>query len=717
MLFYRFIPLIACIFQLFLFFLVARVKGKQAVHWVFLVFLGAMSTWGFIIFGLRNSPTLEIARRWEQVLLPIFVVATYSFFLFAIFFTRRTLSKATTFIIIGVAALLVAISPSAFVLKGMQLRPYGYAPIVGPLWFFWIAGIYLALFVSFFLLYRFHTTSPSADDRNRSLYILGGIIATFIGGTTDYVAALGLIPHPGGIYGNILFATLATTAVVRHKLVDAHLYLRRGVAYVLVAVTVVVPYVILIVLLERIFRIREVPLAANIALVLGMALGLHFLLRRFQEMVDRWFLGARYNALQALLDFSRKSTHSLYSRELHSSLIRTIGTAMSTNIIHLFLYSPEKGSLAMAMSSRLTPDRFPFFQETSPLVLWLKRYEDVAQREALEYIPELQSLSRGSWQALADLEGELFVPLKTGERLVGLLVLGTRGSRVPYGNEDINVLATVCNQASMALENARLYSAEKERVAELQALTEMKTGFLMTVAHQLKTPLAAVKASAGMLQEVIGEQATTSQKRLLANVEKGTKSLETEIAKLLEFLKLRTSSVQLTLETHDVKDLIKETTDQVLPSIKAKEQTLKIHLPEGRVLAKVDRSKVESALLNLIGNAVKFTPNKGKIGVNLDVSDFNITIEVSDNGPGIPPAKLEHLFDSFYEIRDSQGGGQGSSGLGLAIAKSIVELHGGKLWATSNVGEGSHFYFALPVGESEEVLINKPDETAVSSST
>src|SRR3989304_6160579 len=131
MLFYRFIPLLAFIFQLFLFFVVARVKGKQAVHWVFLVFLGSMSLWGFVIFGLRNSPSLDSAFHWEQVLLPTLVVDSYSFFFFSIFFPRRSLSKAKFFSLIGFSALLIIISPTTLVLKGMQLRPYGYAPIIG----------------------------------------------------------------------------------------------------------------------------------------------------------------------------------------------------------------------------------------------------------------------------------------------------------------------------------------------------------------------------------------------------------------------------------------------------------------------------------------------------------------------------------------------------------------------------------------------------------
>lgn len=706
---YKLVPLAAFISQSFLLYLVLRVKAKHLIHWVFSIFLVSMALWGFMIFGMRSSSDLAVAEIWERILLPMFVIVTYSFFFFTVIFTRRTLSRGSLAIFFGLIVTIMAISPTPLVLKGMQLRPFGNALVSGRLFFVWITGIYFPLFLSFFYLYRFSRTSDSADDRNRALYLLTGIVSAFLGGTLDYIAAMGLFPHPGGIYGNILFATLATVAVVRHKLVDAHLYLRRGVAYVLVGMTVVVPYVILIVLLERIFRVREVPLAANITLILGMALGLHFLLRRFQEIVDRWFLGARYNALQTLREFSRTSTQTLHSQELHSSLIRTMGNAMGTNIIHLFLYSPEKGSLGLAMSSRLDPQQFPSFQETSPLVLWLKHWENVAQREVLTKIPVLQGLSTSSWKAITDLDGELFVPLKTGQRLVGLLVLGARGSRVPYGNEDINMLVTVSNQASMALENARLYSLEKERVAELQALTEMKTGFLMTVAHQLKTPLAAVKASAGMLQEVIGEQATTSQRRLLANVDKGTRSLETEIGKLLEFLKLRTSSVQLTLETHDIKKIIKETTDQVLPSMKGKEQTLKMRMPDSPVRMKVDRSKVEAILLNLIGNAIKFTPDKGKIGVNLTVSDSNVTVEVHDSGPGIPSKKLEHLFDSFYEISDGQSGGAGSSGLGLAIAKSIVELHGGKIWATSNVGEGSHFYFSLPIGEPEEHIVDNKD--------
>ncbi|MBF8265184.1 MAG: histidine kinase [Candidatus Brocadiaceae bacterium] len=697
MLFFNLIPLVAFIFQGILLIIVLRVRIKSPVHWAFSSFLGTMALWGLLISGLRNSPTLAIAQVWEEFLLPVLVLSSYSFLVFAILFTRRPLNRATIVFISVPVGILLAISPTSLVLRGMQVRPYGYAPILGPLWAIWIGAIYIALFISFYFLYRFYRTAPTADDRNRALYVLGGIAATFLGGTSDYVAALGIIPHPGGIYGNIVFATLATIAVVRHKLVDAHFYLRRGLAYILVGATVVMPYAVLILILDRLFGIRQIPLVADIVLILSIAIGLHFLLRRYQEIVDRWFIGARYSALQTLREFSRTATQTLDSKELHTSLIHILASAMGTNTVHLFLYAPGRDShLRLAISSHLDPKIYPIFKDDNPLVKWLKTSDIVLYREDLAIVAPLQGLSKNLRQNITELDGEVFIPLKTQEHTVGLLVLGQRSSRIPYGQEDVNLLVTVSSQAAMAIENARLYSVEKARVAELQNITDMKTSFLMTVAHQLKTPLAAVKASAGMLQEVIGEQATSSQKRLLSNVERGTMSLETEIVKLLEFLKLRTSSVQLTLETLDIRNITKDTIKQVLPSLKSKDQSLILHMPDDPVWARLDGSKVESILLNLIGNASKFTPKNGKIEIRLDEADSFITIEVSDNGPGILPEKLEHLFESFYEIKDVGTGGPGSSGLGLAIAKSLVELHGGKIWATSILGKGSQFYFSLP---------------------
>ena len=573
--FFNLIPLVAFIFQGILLIIVLRVRIKSPVHWAFSAFLGTMALWGLLISGLRNSPTLAIAQVWEGFLLPVLVLSSYSFLVFAILFTRRPLNRATIVFISIPVGILLAISPTSLVLRGMQVRPYGYAPILGPLWSVWITGIYAALFISFYYLYRFHSTATSADDRNRALYVLGGIVATFLGGTSDYVAATGLIPHPGGIYGNIVFAVLATMAVVRHKLVDAHFYLRRGLSYILVGATVVLPYLVLIFILNRMFGIQNIPLVANILLILSIAIGLHFLLRRFQEIVDRWFIGTRYNALQALREFSRTATHTLDSHELHTSLVHILASAMGTNTVHLFLYSPGRDSqLRLSLSSRLDSNNYPIFKDDTPLVMWLKNSDMVLYRKDLSIAAPLQGLSKNSWQNITELEAEVLIPLKTPEHTVGLLVLGQRSSRIPYGQEDVNLLVTVSNQAAMAIENARLYSVEKSRVAELQNITDMKTGFLMTVAHQLKTPLAAVKASAGMLQDAIGEQATNSQKRLLANVEKRTRSLETEIVKLIEFLKLRTSSVQLTLETFDINNVIKETIEQVLPSLKGKEQSL-----------------------------------------------------------------------------------------------------------------------------------------------
>jgi signal transduction histidine kinase len=169
------------------------------------------------------------------------------------------------------------------------------------------------------------------------------------------------------------------------------------------------------------------------------------------------------------------------------------------------------------------------------------------------------------------------------------------------------------------------------------------------------------------------------------------------VTDVLEFGKMKSGVIELHREPADLGRLIRESANLLSPAIKRKEQTLELDLPPSGPVAVIDGPRVEQALLNLLANANNYTSQGGNIAVRLQVDGTYVRVQVEDNGPGVPQEYQEKIFEPYNHIRESNGQLRGGTGLGLAIARSLAELHGGKIWVESSPGQGSTFILTLPL--------------------
>ncbi len=681
MLFYKFLPLFAFFFQSFLFYTVFGVRRKRAVHYALAVFVGSMALWGLLIFWMRGSPTLGDALSWERLVLPLFAVISYSFFFFTVLFTSRSLSRRVWAGAMAVGLFFMVLAPTPWVLQGMQLRPYGYAPTIGPLWFFWIAGVYAPALVSFFYLFRFSRSTASADMRNRALYILVGVGFSFLGATSDYLAALGLLPHPGGIYGNLLFAALVTVAVVRHHLVDARIYVRRGVAYTLLSLTVILPYVALTLILNRQFQIR-LPLAVNIIFVLGLAASFRLLGGYFQAVADRWFYRSRYDALQALHRFSQTASHTLELEELSESLIAAVKHAMAIDTVHLLLYSPERETLSLRRSSVLDAASFPPFPAGDLLAKRLKEWDGIFYQEDMEVDPVLRGLSAASWEAIKKLEGQLFVPLKSGGKLVGVLVLGPRSSGAPYTQEEVGILATVTNQAAVAFENAKaLDSLEKEQRRVLLLLSrtvlaqeDERKRISMELHDSVAQWLVGASYRIQNVQKLLGEYADSETVRELSDIE------STVDQSLKELRRVMAGLHPPALDELGLPHAVRQAAERLQSdgiSCRVETKGEPVRLPMGIEIAAY--RLVQEALINVQKHA-----EATRVVLRLSFRADDVSVEIRDNGKG---------FDYSAIVSSPVSDGH----LGLFGMRERAGMLGGILKIESKPGAGTLVKLSFPI--------------------
>jgi PAS domain S-box-containing protein len=243
---------------------------------------------------------------------------------------------------------------------------------------------------------------------------------------------------------------------------------------------------------------------------------------------------------------------------------------------------------------------------------------------------------------------------------------------------------------------------EKKRYERrLKELDKLKSDFVSNVSHELRTPLTSIKGSVDNMLDGLTGALNEKQIRYLARIKSNTERLSWLINDLLDLSRIEAGRLEVRPTTLPLAALAAEVAEQLKPL--ATEKLIRIEVPSADPRATVwaDRDKVIQILMNLIGNALKFTPKEGKVTVALAKNENDyVQISVADTGPGILPEERNKIFSKFYQVSSIAKQKPRGSGLGLAISKALVEMHGGKIWVESEVGRGSTFYFTLPVQES-----------------
>ncbi len=236
----------------------------------------------------------------------------------------------------------------------------------------------------------------------------------------------------------------------------------------------------------------------------------------------------------------------------------------------------------------------------------------------------------------------------------------------------------------------------KEEQVNLEKQDGEWLSFIDTLSHELKTPLTSIIAAAGLLAEELEEKGEETHRKLMQNIMHNANTLETRLAELLDVVKTGGGRLRLKLEPLDIKSLLRGVGWQISPLLQSKGQSLSLNLPDSLPLIQGDGQRLEQVVLHLITNAVKFTPEGGNVALKAEKRGADLVIEVQDNGIGIPKEEQARLFKPYSRLNADRQRHPGL-GLGLALAKQVVELHGGRIWVESEPGKGSSFAFTLPL--------------------
>ena len=237
-----------------------------------------------------------------------------------------------------------------------------------------------------------------------------------------------------------------------------------------------------------------------------------------------------------------------------------------------------------------------------------------------------------------------------------------------------------------------------EDITREKEIDQMKSDFISLVSHELRTPLTSIIGFVSFILDGKAGAINDRQRNSLARVQRQSKRLAALINDLLDISRIESGRIQMEQESISILEIVTQRLEEIRPQADEKSIRLALTAPESIPDILGDEARMGQVFTNLIGNAIKFTPDSGEVSVKVEADGNLLHVEVIDTGPGIPAEERQKVFDKFYQLSDISTRQQGGSGLGLSITKSIVEAHGGKLWIDDgNQGKGSNFQFVLPL--------------------
>ena len=300
-----------------------------------------------------------------------------------------------------------------------------------------------------------------------------------------------------------------------------------------------------------------------------------------------------------------------------------------------------------------------------------------------------------SYMKKTDFRALLAVPLLRKDRHLGGLVI-RRKVAGKFAEPVVNLLQTFAAQSVIAIYNARLFHEIEDKGRELQIANKHKSEFLANMSHELRTPLNAILGYTELIIDNIYGDVPRKIKEILERVEKNGRHLLNLINDVLDLSKIEAGRLTLSLNDYSMPDVIQTVFTSVEALAAEKNIDLKVTVSGDLMTGKGDEQRIAQVLLNLLGNAIKFT-EQGKVLMEATVSNESFLISVSDTGPGLSETDQKNIFDEFRQADGSSTRAKGGTGLGLSISKKIVEMHGGRIWVDSILGKGSTFSFTLPI--------------------
>lgn len=717
------------------------IKGRKKVHLLWSAFLSAVALWGFGMYKIGTATNIVNSLFWWRIaeigviFIPVFLVH------FVISFLGLKRKIFLSLFYIATALFLFFNVFTDYFIKNLYFAFNQFYYISStPLYSIFICMFVASVVYVLFELTRAYRKSTSII-RYQIKYLIFAFFVGFSGGITSYPPVYGLKVYPAWNATIFVSVVMVAYAILKYRFMDIRIVVRKTVIYFVSAGFVYGTFYLIIWLYGELFG----SVYSNGAYLLGLIISPLFVAlfvwvnNRVRGIANKYLFFDLYTHQEIIAKLTDELTNSIDLNKIVESIVNSIKDAMQLDRAGILLIDHTGETIKYKIAKVIG------FNENNGISLvqdnFLTRYLEKTQKPLVR--DEMQLLEKDSTSAeekqsfgqlaenMKHIEASLCLPMIISNKLIGIIVLGSKISSDAYTSEDLELLSTLSKQAAIAVDNARLYKevqdfsktlqqrvdeqtkeirgqkeevekayqVEKQAHEDLIKLDEAKTNFMLVTQHHLRTPLTSTM---GFLDLLIAGTFGKVPKKILEAITMADASVKKEIGVVNDLLSV--SSFQLgqgaiNIESNvSLKNILEEIENDLKPVADNQKVYLKFENLNNVPNISADQKQLRMALQNIIDNAIKYT-KEGGVNVKVKAEGDKLRIEVKDTGIGMNSEDQKFLFEKVFQ-RSKEAWLQNATGkgIGLYLSAQIIKAHGGKIWAESEgSGKGSTFNIELSI--------------------
>ncbi len=581
----------------------------------------------------------------------------------------------------------------------------------GPLYVLYIA-VFVGAALKAGLAFRRQWLKADTTGRKQIRTMALGINAGLLWGlVTNAIlpVTLGLTTTTIGPFATVILVLTTGYAVVRHHTFDIRYLLLRFVGYVFSVVAIVLMFSVLAFFITGlIFGQQEVSLGRSIYYIVTavlIAIAFEPLRRLINKGTNRLFFRQSYSVHEAINELSGYVTRSVDTKQIQHYSLGVINRTLRPEYGAFLVYN-HQGELTQAARSGDCPASTlqlgGFMEELGRLGRKITSADDARDGSHLKHYVELGRIG-------------LIARLSTTNRTIGYLVLGEKKNGSSYSGRDLLFANLTANDLALALQNALAFEeirafnstlqykindatrALKRTNEKLVALDDAKDEFISMASHQLRTPLTSIKGYISMILEGDLGKINATQRQALKEAFDSSQRMVFLISDFLNVSRIRTGKFALELVETNLTQIVNEEIGQLRDMAALRGQTIQFDPPENFPIVILDEMKIRQVMMNMIDNAIFYTPKEGEIKICLERTKNEVSFTVTDNGIGVPQSDQHRLFTKFFRASNARNARPDGTGLGLFMAQKIISAQGGKVIFKSAENKGSTFGFRFPL--------------------
>ncbi len=674
-------------------------------------------SWVLAMIFFRSAPPKN-ALLWCVILYitPTFIASSFLFFTYVFPTRRKDYNNKKILLIFGINFLLVIliIIPGAII---KQVNFIGNAEkiiVFGKYYFLYVLYTLVYFSYGFVRLLKKYFQSISVE-KSQIIYLLTGYS---LAANSAFVTNL-ILPWLGyfklnwlGQVLTVFMVAYTAYAIIKHRLMDIKFVLRKSSVYLFSLGTIIILAVSVRAVIEKFFSASNGWMDS---LILIAALAAYPALRKsYYHLANKYFFSSLYDSREIIVSVSNALRATLDISRIYDILYKTLDKAFHLRSFGFLSYDQATDSFLTRYNINFNIGRRVRF-ENNPVLASM--YADSSKPLIVEELKQnyYNAATKDIIDLLLNFHIEILMPLNIKDRTIGLLVLGSKESHDIYNDEDLQLIEVVAAQAATAIENALLYEETKnfnvvlrEKVKKatrdlrhanekLRRLDQAKSEFISIASHQLRTPLTVIKGYISMLLEGNFGKLNSKEKDALEKVYQSNERLIQLVENLLNISRIEADRIQFVLEKVQPEELVGSVVEELKQNADKKGLQLLYKKPAKPLpVIFLDQEKIRQVILNLIDNAIKYT-SKGKVVVKIKKDGGYLEMCVIDTGIGIKPEDKGNFFKKFERGSGTSLIHTEGTGLGLYVAKRMVEAHRGQIWAESpGENRGSCFCFRIP---------------------